>query len=80
MTYNGMWDNPLIGGGFDSFVELDNLQIVMEDTSGNQWIVDDSSDVGYYPYSANDPASGTSAVTYAGGVGGVPNWDCSYSA
>ncbi|MEC7178973.1 MAG: hypothetical protein VXW28_06735, partial [Candidatus Thermoplasmatota archaeon] len=79
MTYNGMWNNPLIGGGFESFVELDNLQVVMEDTSGNQWIVDDSSDVGYYPYSANDPASGTSAATYAGGVGGVPNWDCSYS-
>ena len=79
MTYEGTYDHPILGG-YHPFAQLDNLQVVMEDTSGNQWIVDDSSDVGYYPYSANDPASGTSAATYAGGVGGVPQWDCSYSA
>ena len=79
MTYNGMYAHPVIGGMIP-FVELDNLEIIMEDASGNSWIVDDSTDVGYYPYSANDPASGNSATAYAGGVGGVPNWDCSYSA
>ena len=79
MTYDGSYESPIMTG-LAPFVELDNLQIVMQDTSGNQWIVDDSSDVGYYPYSANDPASGTSAATYTGGVGGIPYWDCSYSA
>ena len=79
MTYEGSYDDPLYSG-LNPFVQMDNLQIVMEDNSGNQWIIDDSSDVGYYPYSANDPASGTTAAAYSGGVGGVPNWDCSYSA
>ena len=66
-------DDPLYGG-IAPFVQMDNLQVIMEDTSGNQWVVDDSSDVGYYPYRSNDPASGNGAATYAGGVGGVPNW------
>ena len=60
------------------YVTMDNLKITMSDNLGQSWIVDSSSDTGYYPYGAADPTSGTTATTYAGGIGGVPSWDCSY--
>ena len=58
---------------------MDNLKIKMSDDLGQTWTIDSSSDKGYYPYGAADPASGTTAATYTNGaIGGVPTWECSY--
>ena len=66
-------------GYYTPYMTLDNLKITMSDDLGQSWTVDSSSDKGYYPYGAADPASGTTAATYTpGAIGGVPSWDCSY--
>ncbi|HJL59853.1 MAG TPA: hypothetical protein QF621_05830, partial [Candidatus Thalassarchaeaceae archaeon] len=67
--YSG-WTTP--------YLTMDNLKITMSDNLGQSWTVDSSNDLGYYPYGAADPTSGTTAATYAGGNGGVPSWDCEY--
>ena len=81
--------NSIYGGGnahptynyFTSkyYMITDRYNIEIEDDNGNTWNVTSSSDLGYYPYSANDPASGQNGVaTYAGGDGGAPSWHCNY--
>ena len=67
-----------IRGYYTPYMTMDNLKITMSDNLGQSWTVDSSTDLGYYPYGSADPASGTSAATYAGGNGGSPSWDCSY--
>ena len=65
-------------GYYSGFVTVDNLKFIASD-GVNTWEIDDSGDIGYYPYSSSDPASGTgSTAAYAGGVGGAPSWDCNY--
>ena len=69
-AYSG-WTTP--------YISMDNLKIKMSDNLGQSWTVDSSSDMGYYPYGAADPASGTTAATYTNGaIGGVPTWECEY--
>ena len=53
---------------YSGFVTVDNLKFIASD-GVNTWEIDDSGDIGYYPYSSSDPASGTgSTAAYAGGV------------
>lgn len=79
MTYDGTRMDPYTrfyaGMGF---VTVDNLKVVASDGS-QTWEIASSSDPGYYPYGTADPASGVGTVAqYAGGVGGVPNWNCNW--
>jgi len=62
------------------YMITDRYNIELEDTNGNAWNITQSSDLGYYPYSAADPASGVgSTASYtAGATGGVPSWSCDY--
>jgi len=62
------------------YMITDRYNIELEDDSGNAWNITQSSDTGYYPYGAADPASGTGdTATYAtGATGGVPSWSCDY--
>ena len=62
------------------YMITDRYNIELEDTNGNAWNITQSSDLGYYPYSAADPASGVGqTATYAAGAtGGVPSWSCDY--
>ena len=62
------------------YMITDRYNIELEDDSGNAWNITQSSDTGYYPYGAADPASGTGdTATYAtGATGGVPSWSCNY--
>ncbi len=80
--------NSIYGGGnahptynyFTSkyYMITDRYNIELEDNNGNAWNITSSSDLGYYPYSASDPASGdgTHATYTTGAAGGVPSWDC----
>ena len=80
--------NSIYGGGnahpsynyFTSkyYMITDRYNIELEDDNGNAWNITSSSDLGYYPYSASDPASGdgTHATYTTGAAGGVPSWDC----
>ena len=60
------------------YMITDRYNIELEDNAGNAWNISSSSDLGYYPYSAADPASGdgTHATYTAGAAGGVPSWNC----
>ena len=60
------------------YMITDRYNIELEDNNGNAWNITSSSDEGYYPYSAADPASGDGDhQTYTeGAAGGVPSWDC----
>ncbi len=60
------------------YMITDRYNIELEDDAGNAWNISSSSDLGYYPYSAADPASGdgTHATYTAGAAGGVPSWNC----
>ena len=62
------------------YMITDRYNVQLEDTNGNAWNITSSSDLGYYPYSAADPASGVgSTASYvAGATGGVPSWSCNY--
>ena len=62
------------------YMITDRYNVQLEDTNGNAWNITSSSDLGYYPYSAADPASGVgSTASYvAGATGGVPSWSCDY--
>ena len=62
------------------YMITDRYNIELEDSNGNAWNVTQSSDLGYYPYSSADPASGvgTTATYAAGATGGVPSWSCDY--
>ena len=83
--------NSIYGGGnahptyssasaFKYYMITDRYNVQLEDTNGNAWNITSSSDLGYYPYSAADPASGVgSTASYAAGAtGGVPSWSCDY--
>ena len=83
--------NSIYGGGnahptyssasaFKYYMITDRYNVQLEDTNGNAWNITSSSDLGYYPYSAADPASGVgSTASYvAGATGGVPSWSCNY--
>jgi hypothetical protein len=83
LNYGGTWNYWSSSFGSTSYVPyvtMDNLMIKVTDTSGNQYIVDDSADAGYYPYGDNDPAVTGGSATYDGGLGGSPFWDCNYRA
>ena len=57
----------------------DRYNIQLEDDAGNSWNITQGDDLGYYPYSTSDPASGVGyAAAYDGGSGGVPSYDCNY--
>jgi hypothetical protein len=60
------------------YMITDRYNIELEDNVGNAWNISSSSDLGYYPYSTADPASGdgTHATYTAGAAGGVPSWNC----
>ena len=94
-TYLGTGDylqvgaNSIYGGGnahptynyatSKYYMLTDRYNIELEDDSGNSWNITDGADLGYYPYSAADPASGVGyAATYDGGSGGAPSYDCNY--
>ena len=94
-TYLGTGDylqvgaNSIFGGGnahptynyatSKYYMMTDRYNIELEDDAGNSWNITDSADLGYYPYSAADPASGVGyAATYDGGVGGAPSYNCNY--
>lgn len=94
-TYLGTGDylqvgaNSIYGGGnahptynyasSKYYMMTDRYNIEIEDDAGNSWNVTQDSDLGYYPYSSADPASGSGfAATYDGGSGGVPSYDCNY--
>jgi flagellin-like protein len=74
-TYRSVWSG---WGSVYPYVSMDNLKITMTDTSGNSWVVDGTSNngVGYYPYSATDPAVTNGGATYMGGQGGPAAYDC----
>ena len=78
LNYDGSWRSYWVGwsSGNYPYVALDNLIITVTDETGNVYNIDSSDDVGYYPYSANDPEVVNNGATYLGGQGGVPNWDC----
>ena len=87
MNYGGTWNYyySSVGGlgislSYTPYITMDNLMIKVTDTNGNQYIVDDSTDAGYYPYGDNDPAVTGGTATYEGGLGGAPFWDCNYRA
>ena len=81
MNYEGGYDHPFINGLWN-YLTFDNFEVIMEDDAGNTWSVDSSSEIGYYPYGANDPAVGTTVgsqtLSYDGGAGGSASWDCNY--
>ena len=60
------------------YMITDRYNIELEDNNGNAWNITSDSDDGYYPYNAQDPASGdgTHATYTEGAAGGVPSWDC----
>lgn len=61
------------------YMITDRYNIELEDDAGNSWNITKNTDLGYYPYSAADPASGTGyAATYDGGRGGAPSYHCNY--
>ena len=80
INYGGGFDSPLPGFNYayPGFVALDNLYITVTDTSGNKYIINSKDDIGYYPYSEDDPAVTDDGATYLGGIGGVPSFDCNY--
>ena len=73
--YQGYTYNP----SYVSYIELDNLVIEVTDNTGATYYIEDENDIGYYPYSNNDPAVAAGA-TYLGGQGGAPFYDCNYRA
>jgi hypothetical protein len=94
-TYLGTGDylqvgaNSIYGGGnahptynyatSKYYMLTDRYNIELEDDAGNSWNITDGADLGYYPYSAADPASGVGyAASYDGGSGGAPSYDCNY--
>ena len=94
-TYLGTGDylqvgaNSIYGGGnahptynyatSKYYMITDRYNIEIEDDSGNSWNITQGEDLGYYPYSSSDPASGVGyAATYDGGRGGAPSYDCNY--
>ena len=60
------------------YMITDRYNIELEDNNGNAWNITSADQLGYYPYNAQDPASGDgSHATYTeGAAGGVPSWDC----
>ena len=87
LNYGGTWNYyySSVGGAAMSlwqtpYITLDNLLIEVTDNSGNTHVIEDSSDVGYYPYGNTDPAVVNDGATYLGGTGGAPFWDCNYRA
>ena len=54
------------------------MVIEVTDTLGNSYMIEDENDVGYYPYGANDPGVANDGITYNGGQGGAPFYDCNY--
>ena len=94
-TYLGTGDylqvgaNSIYGGGnahplynyatSKYYMMTDRYNIELEDDAGNSWNITQSDDLGYYPHSAADPASGVGyAATYDGGTGGAPSYHCNY--
>ena len=94
-TYLGTGDylqvgaNSIYGGGnahptynyatSKYYMMTDRYNIQLEDDAGNSWNITQGDDLGYYPYSTSDPASGVGyAAAYDGGSGGVPSYDCNY--
>ena len=60
------------------YMITDRYNIELEDNNGNAWNITSADQLGYYPYNAQDPASGDgSHATYTeGAAGGAPTWDC----
>ena len=87
LNYGGTWNyrySSVFGAAMSlwqtPYITLDNLLIEVTDTTGGTYIIDDSSDIGYYPYGNTDPAVVNDGATYLGGAGGAPFWDCNYRA
>jgi len=77
--YGGGNAHPYYTGAYDKFYMItDRYNIELEDDNGNAWNITSASDLGYYPYSAADPASGdgTHATYTTGASGGAPSWNC----
>jgi len=77
IIYGGGNSDPARGSYYGKyFMTTDRWRIAVDDGSGLTNVTD-STVTGYYPYSANDPASGTGGVAaYDGGRGGAATWDC----
>ena len=57
------------------FMVTDRYRIAVDDGNGLQNVTD-SSKTGYYPWGNNDPAVTQGGMSYDGGEGGAPVWDC----
>ncbi len=84
INYGGTYTYRYTVGGYGvtswsvPYVTMDNLVIEVTDNSGASYLIQDENDVGYYPYSQNDPAVTNGGLSYLGGAGGAPFWDCNY--
>ena len=60
------------------YMITDRYNIELEDDDGETWNITSDDQLGYYPYSAEDPAEGNGGVaTYTeGAAGGIPSWHC----
>ena len=78
--YGGGNAHPLYNYATSKYYMMtDRYNIELEDDAGNSWNITQGDDLGYYPYSTADPASGVGyAATYDGGTGGAPSYDCNY--
>jgi hypothetical protein len=76
--YGGGNAHPLYNYASSKYYMMtDRYNIQLEDDAGNSWNISQGDDLGYYPYSAADPASGVGyAAAYDGGAGGSPSYDC----
>ena len=57
------------------FMVSDRYRVAVDDGNGLQNVTD-SSKTGYYPWGNNDPAVTQGGMSYDGGEGGAPVWDC----
>ena len=85
ITYGGTWNyyySNLGGTGLSlwqtPYVSMDNLVVEVTDNTGATYLIDDATDIGYYPYGDNDPSVTSGTLDYYGGLGGAPFWDCNY--
>ena len=73
LNYGGTWTSWWVGwsSGQYPYIAMDNLYVTITDDQGNEYVVDSSDDVGYYPYGNTDPEVVNNGATYLGGQGGV---------
>ncbi|MDP6899294.1 MAG: type IV pilin [Candidatus Thalassarchaeaceae archaeon] len=74
-VYGGGNSDPYFGSYYAKyFLTTDRYRIATKTTGGSLTNVTDASVEGYYPWSTSDATA--NGLTYSGGVGGAPVWDC----